>query len=225
MSGSAERGTTASCTARSGAIRPIAPNAFFRPCQSRARSAGVEALRTVARAALAQDATTTVADSASTASAWPSSSTSSTAAASVGIARRVDRRLDRRDAGLVHHLQRRGHDARGDDRGDRLAGGAHGRRSRPAACGRSAGSGASRTVISSAIPNIPSLPTKSPTRSGPHGSPCGEPSRTTEPSGSTTSSSTTWLVVTPYLRQCGPPAFSATLPPTVQAVWLDGSGA
>jgi len=26
------------------------------------------------------------------------------------------------------------------------------------------------------------------------------------------------------LRQCGPPAFSATLPPTVQAAWLYGSG-
>ncbi len=40
------------------------------------------------------------------------------------------------------------------------------------------GSGSSRTVISIAMPNIPSLPTKRPTRSGPHGSPCGEPSRT-----------------------------------------------
>ena len=53
------------------------------------------------------------------------------------------------------------------------------------------GSGSSRTTISVAIPNIPSLPTKSPTRSGPHGSPWGEPNRTTPPSGSTTSSSTT----------------------------------
>jgi hypothetical protein len=86
------------------------------------------------------------------------------------------------------------------------------------------GIGSSRTTISVAIPNIPSLPTKSPTRSGPHGSPWREPSRTTVASGSTTSSSTTWLVVTPYLRQWGPPAFSATLPPTVQAAWLDGSG-
>ena len=39
------------------------------------------------------------------------------------------------------------------------------------------GIGSSRTVISIAMPNIPSLPTKSPTRSGPQGSPCGEPSR------------------------------------------------
>ncbi len=53
------------------------------------------------------------------------------------------------------------------------------------------GSGSSRTVISVAIPNIPSLPTKSPTRSGPQGSPCGEPSRTTVASDSTTSSSVT----------------------------------
>ena len=28
---------------------------------------------------------------------------------------------------------------------------------------------------------------------------------------------TTWFMVTPYLRQCGPPAFSATLPPMVHA--------
>jgi len=33
------------------------------------------------------------------------------------------------------------------------------------------------------------------------------------------------LAVTPYFRQCGPPAFSATLPPIVHALWLDGSGA
>ena len=54
-----------------------------------------------------------------------------------------------------------------------------------------AGIGSSRTTISVAMPNIPSLPTKSPTRSGPQGSPWLEPSRTTEASGSTTSSSTT----------------------------------
>jgi hypothetical protein len=33
------------------------------------------------------------------------------------------------------------------------------------------------------------------------------------------------LVVTPYLSVCGPPEFSATLPPIVHAGWLDGSGA
>ena len=33
------------------------------------------------------------------------------------------------------------------------------------------------------------------------------------------------FVVTPYFRQCTPPEFSATLPPMVQAIWDDGSGA
>jgi hypothetical protein len=35
----------------------------------------------------------------------------------------------------------------------------------------------------------------------------------------------TLFVVSPYFRQCTPPEFSATLPPMVQAIWLDGSGA
>ena len=35
----------------------------------------------------------------------------------------------------------------------------------------------------------------------------------------------TWFAVNPYLRQCAPPEFSATLPPIVQTCWLDGSGA
>ena len=34
-----------------------------------------------------------------------------------------------------------------------------------------------------------------------------------------------WFVVTPYFRQCGPPAFSATLPPSVHALCELGSGA
>ena len=32
-------------------------------------------------------------------------------------------------------------------------------------------------------------------------------------------------MVAPSLKQCGPPEFSAMLPPSVQADWLDGSGA
>ena len=31
-------------------------------------------------------------------------------------------------------------------------------------------------------------------------------------------------MVNPYLKQCAPPEFSATLPPIVQTIWLDGSG-
>ena len=33
------------------------------------------------------------------------------------------------------------------------------------------------------------------------------------------------LAVTPYFRQCAPPEFMLTLPPIMQASWLDGSGA
>ena len=97
--------------------------------------------------------------------------------------------------------------------------------SKSASCVRIArGTGSRRTVMRVAMPKLPSEPTNSPTRSGPHGSPPGLPSSTTRPSASTTSSASTWFAVTPYLRQCGPPEFSATLPPMVQAVWLEGSG-
>src|ERR1035438_5593652 len=41
----------------------------------------------------------------------------------------------------------------------------------------------------------------------------------------TTSTPVTWFTVTPCIRVCGPPEFSATLPPMVQAFWLEGSGA
>src|SRR5690606_3914416 len=84
--------------------------------------------------------------------------------------------------------------------------------------------GTSRTSISVAIPNVPSLPTNRPTRSYPTVSPA-PPSSTTRPSGSTTVSPVTWFNVTPYFRQCGPPAFSATFPPIVQAACELGSGA
>ncbi|MDT7658778.1 MAG: glycolate oxidase, partial [Pseudonocardiales bacterium] len=62
----------------------------------------------------------------------------------------------------------------------------------------------SRTVILVAIPTVPS-----------------EPTVTTVPSGSTTCAASTWWVVKPYLRQCAPPEFSATLPPIVHTCWLE----
>ena len=83
----------------------------------------------------------------------------------------------------------------------------------------------SRTVIFVVMPRVPSEPRNTPRRSGPSCSPVSLPSVTTEPSASTTSIDSTWLVVKPYLRQCAPPEFSATLPPIVQTCWLDGSGA
>ena len=82
-----------------------------------------------------------------------------------------------------------------------------------------------RKVIAVAMPKVPSLPMNTPRRSNEGISASGPPRVVTVPSGSTTSSSKTWLLVTPYLRQCTPPEFSATLPPTLQAIWLEGSGA
>ena len=81
-----------------------------------------------------------------------------------------------------------------------------------------------RTTISVQMPRVPSLPTNRPVRSYPGVSGALPPYWTTSPSGWTTVKPSTWLVVTPYLKQWGPPAFSATLPPRVQAFWLAGSG-
>ncbi len=83
----------------------------------------------------------------------------------------------------------------------------------------------SRTVTSVTMPRVPSLPTNAPTRSKPGLAPVFDPSRSTSPSGITTSTASTWFVVAPYLSVWGPPEFSATLPPIVQASWLEGSGA
>ena len=87
------------------------------------------------------------------------------------------------------------------------------------------GARSSRRVMAVAMPRVPSLPMKAPRRSSSGLSSRPLPRVVIVPSGSTTSSSSTWLLVTPYLRQCTPPEFSATLPPTLQATWLEGSGA
>ena len=77
----------------------------------------------------------------------------------------VDVLLDRARAQLVHHLERRRHDAGGDDR-------AHGLRAvldagevDAAACAPPAGSGVRRTQTLVAMPHMPSLPTNAPRRS------------------------------------------------------------
>src|SRR5437899_2079974 len=49
------------------------------------------------------------------------------------------------------------------------------------------------------------------------------PRCTSEPSGRTTSSPRTCVVVNPYFRQCAPPEFSATLPPMLQTDCDDGA--
>ena len=51
------------------------------------------------------------------------------------------------------------------------------------------------------------------------------PNSTTSPLMSTPRTRRTLCTVRPYLRQCTPPAFSATLPPIVHAICDDGSGA
>jgi hypothetical protein len=87
------------------------------------------------------------------------------------------------------------------------------------------GSRVSFTVTSVAMPSVPSEPTNAPTRSYPGASGARPPRRTRSPSGVTTSSAVTWVLVKPYLRQCAPPEFSATFPPIEHTCWLDGSGA
>jgi hypothetical protein len=83
----------------------------------------------------------------------------------------------------------------------------------------------SRTVTSVTIPSVPSEPRTTARRSGPTWSAESPPRVTTSPSGVTKVSAETWLVVNPYFRQCAPPEFSATLPPMVHTIWLEGSGA
>ena len=82
-----------------------------------------------------------------------------------------------------------------------------------------------RRVMAVAMPRVPSLPINAPRRSNSGASSSSPPRVITLPSGSTTSMARTWLLVTPYLRQCTPPEFSAMLPPMLQATWLEGSGA
>ena len=87
------------------------------------------------------------------------------------------------------------------------------------------GFGSRRTQISVTMPSVPSLPTTAASRSKSGASSASPPSETTAPSARTTVAPSTWLKVTPYLRQCGPPAFVATLPPMVLTCCEAGSGA
>src|ERR671932_968246 len=103
----------------------------------------------------------------------------------------------------------------------------------PAACVESknatsvfvvSGTGTTRSQAFVATPSVPSEPTNAPSRSYPGASSSAPPSQIISPSGSTTSRPVTYVVVKPYLKQCAPPEFSATLPPIEQTIWLDGSG-
>ena len=81
------------------------------------------------------------------------------------------------------------------------------------------------TTTSTTTPSSPSEPVTRPSRSSPPWQPDLPPSVTISPPGTTMVTPSRLLVVRPYFRQCSPPLFSATLPPMVQATWLDGSGA
>ena len=83
----------------------------------------------------------------------------------------------------------------------------------------------SRSVTFVTTARVPSEPTSTPSRSRPGRSSAGPPRWIISPSESTASTPATWWTVKPYLRQCAPPEFSATLPPIEQMTWLDGSGA
>ncbi len=89
----------------------------------------------------------------------------------------------------------------------------------------STGLGTSRTVTSVVTASMPSLPTTTASRSRPSASRASEPNSIGSPSIVNPLTRSTLCSVSPYLRQCTPPEFSATLPPIVQAIWLDGSGA
>ncbi len=121
IAGRTDRGTTASCTARSGAIRPSAPNAFLRPCHNRARSAVLVALFT-SRAACERSSRSTTAAVRRDRLRGPVEFDQQDRRRIGARARGVDRGLDRPHARLVHHLQGRRDDSRRDDRRDRLTG-------------------------------------------------------------------------------------------------------
>ena len=87
------------------------------------------------------------------------------------------------------------------------------------------GFGRMRRVARVITHRSPSEPVNRASRSYPARSMAPEPMSTISPSESTTCRPRRLFVVVPYFRQCTPPAFSATLPPMVQAIWLDGSGA
>ncbi len=87
------------------------------------------------------------------------------------------------------------------------------------------GFGINLTVTSVTIANMPSLPINTASRSRPGASGASEPNSTISPSIVTARTRSTLCTVRPYLRQCTPPEFSETLPPIVQAICDDGSGA
>ena len=118
----------------------------------------------------------------------------------------VERRLDRLEDQLVHHLQRRRDDAGADDVADRVRSRRRPTRRRRAACGTPPGSRMSRTVTSrddaeralGADDDAGQVVARAVLDRR-------RRAARPRPSGSTSSTPSTWLTVTPYLSVCGPP--------------------
>ena len=87
------------------------------------------------------------------------------------------------------------------------------------------GLGISLTVTSVVTASMPSDPITTASKSSPATSSAAEPNSTGSPATVKPRTLRTLCNVSPYFRQCTPPEFSATLPPMVQAIWLEGSGA
>ena len=162
---------------------------------------------------------------ASHSSAGPSSSTTSAAGTPTRVAG-VHGLLGRLDGERVHHLDRGGHDAGGHDVADDVARGPDRREVGEQRAHRLRGAQQPHGDLrgdARACPRSRGTP-----RAGP-GPTCSPVSRAERDAPSRRAArprpDSTWLVVKPYLRQCAPPEFSATLPPIVQTCWLDGSGA
>ena len=114
-------------------------------------------------------------------------------------------------------------DAGGDDIRDRLPRRVGESKAASSVCTAS-GLRIKRSVISVAMPSVPSEPTK---HAGQvvAGAIDGVAAQVHHLAiGQHHPRPSTWLTVKPYLRQCAPPEFSATLPPMEQTCWLDGIG-
>ncbi len=146
--------------------------------------------------------------------------------AGVGREAEVERGLDGGDDRAVHHLERRRHDAGGDDRRRPSPSPRRRSRRRRACVVTASGSGTSRSVAAVTMPIVPSAPHDD-ARQIVAERVLDARRRAARPRrrAARARRASTWLVVTPYLSVCGPPEFSATLPPMVHAFWLEGSGA
>ena len=228
MCGSLVRGTTPSWVQNVGLSRPMAPKADLRLFQIATYSGSLRVRQVIDfcdRAAVGLD---DLGDRLGLAveAGVEAVDLDDQHGAGLGREAEAERLLDGLDHQVVEHLERGRDDPRGDDPADGLGRRVDACRRRRAGSGPPRGRGSGSTIDLGDDAEGP-LVADDQARSGrsrgcPRSTP---PVSTTEPSGRTSSTPRTWLTVTPYLSVCGPPELVATLPPIVQAPWLDGSGA